>query len=56
MGDGIDWPEHLVVTVWFSDARGVARYEYRQDAALRGGGINLTVSANSAIPTERRLR
>jgi hypothetical protein len=56
MGDGIDWPEHLSVTVRYSDARGVARYEHRQDADLRGSAVNLTVSANSAIPTERRLR
>jgi hypothetical protein len=56
MGGGIDWPEQLSVTVRYSDARGVARYEHRQHADLRGGGVNLAVSTNSAIPTERRLR
>jgi hypothetical protein len=56
MGDGIDWPEHISVTVLFSDDRGLARYEHRQDADLRGGGINLAVGANSDFPTERRLR
>lgn len=55
-GDGIDWPEHLAVTLHYSDSRDVARYEYGYACDLKGGGVNLAVSAASAVPTERRLR
>ena len=52
----IDWPEHLAVTLRYSDSRDVARYEYGYACDLKGGGVNLAVGAASAVPTERRLR